>query len=491
MSDFLTYAAVKAPDLDAFLSECTHTARKIGLHFDIPNSPTSKDYTWVGIFENGWIFALSDPGLNELQDIFSATASARGVPCLHGATHGDYNRWGYVYQVGSETIDSFLSHPADQHADEEFKLSTGDPAVLAEAFNVPRIRLSHQIIQTKTPPIQEFHKLLGFEPQRSQVIRFISCGPGTGGPATVSLPVSYLPNETAPQPLTAGETTMALELIDYADTEGYKQAALHKATGFAAKGNMSSAIDLYSRLRKEGKHEPALAVVEELIKRIEAGELSALPSHEIAIKTASMHGLRGLVLYDMKAYGDALLAFQESYRVNLYMGPDHRAAIGGRMGELLVFQGRYEESISPLQWCLAERPTQATAWFYLSTAAHRCGLPDMAREALLQGASHDARYYRLPKLMEELGIDEMEFLPPRVPALTEKFLDEARKLMESGPKRSAVAKFRVSLHHSPQDIDSAWGLGSSIAECIREGLSPLVDQAFDATSIHVVQHHSH
>jgi hypothetical protein len=45
--------------------------------------------------------------------------------------------------------------------------------------------------------------------------------------------------------------------------------------------------------------------------------------------------------------------------------------------------------------------------------------------------------------------------------------------MDSGPKRSAVAKFRVSLHHAPEDIDCAWGLGSSIAECIREGLLPL------------------
>jgi hypothetical protein len=360
------------------------------------------------MFENGWIFALADPGLKELQDIFSTTAEAKGLPCLHGATDGNYSHWDYVYQEGGEIVDSFLSYPADQLTKEAFNLSVGDAAILSQAFNVSRIRLSHQIVQEKTPPIQEFHKLLGFEPQLAQVIRFISCGPGTGGPATVSLSVPSSPNQASPKPLTAGNTTLALELIDYAETEGYEQAALHKATGFAAKGNMSSAIDLYSRLRREGKPAPALAVVDELIKRIEAGELNALPEYEIEMKAASIHGLRGLALYDMKSFDSALHAFQESYKVNLYLGPEHRAAIGGRMGELLVVQGRHEEAISPLHWCLSERPTQATAWFHLAAAAHRAGLLEMARESLLQGANLDSRYYRLPKLMEEIGINESQ-----------------------------------------------------------------------------------
>jgi len=224
------------------------------------------------------------------------------------------------------------------------------------------------------------------------------------------------------------------------------------------------------RLQKANQPKVALSVVEELLKRVD-DEVARLPELQRNVKIASIHALRGLVLYDLGQADKALRAFQENaLQVNRYLGPDHRSAITGRLGALLVERGRYEEALEPLRLCLTERPLQASVWANLARAAHNCHLNFEARQAALQGLAADPTYEGWAGIMRELQLNQSDLLPERKPKYSSRYRQEAKELMRQGSKRQALAKFRLSLHHNPADLDCAWGVACTIAECLREGI---------------------
>ena len=128
MSEYLTYAAVKFDDIDAFLRRCVKASKKLGVRFEVPTGPTSEAHTWVGAFDNGWLFALADPAVWELLDVFSKVARDKSLPYLFGSTEGGFSKWSYEYAEGGQVLHRFFSDPSIRFDESEYHLYQGDPA---------------------------------------------------------------------------------------------------------------------------------------------------------------------------------------------------------------------------------------------------------------------------------------------------------------------------------------------------------------------------
>lgn len=469
MSEYLTYAAVRTDDFQSLLKQCVKNAHKLGVRFEVPTKPTPEAHTWVGVFENGWVFAMADPAVWELLDIFAKLAKDQGLDYLSGATEGSFNKWGYDFAAGGDVQHRFLADPSLRVGEDEYHLYTGDPAALAHTFDVSRIRLQRMLRQFNATNVQEFHELLGFTPDRAKSVRFVIVGPGT-----YSNTATYLVDNRSPagaSTTSIGETTLALSQIILAAGKGLGAAANAKAARYSKESNWAEAQDMVMRLQKAGRHEAALAAVDALIKRAEQGEFERLPHLQREERIATIHAMRGLALFDLDRTDEAIIAIRDhALSVNRYVGPSHRAAIAGRLGTLLVQRGNYQEALEPLRLCLAERPLQTSTWAALARAAHRCGRTFEARQAALQGLAAGPDYAGWPGILREVGMQRSDGLPERDPKLSKAFRREAKELMRTGQKQQALAKFRLSLHHSPTDLDCVWGVACAIAECLRDGV---------------------
>ena len=470
MSEYLTYAAVKFDDLDAFLRKCVKAGTKLGVRFEVPSGPTSEAHTWVGAFDNGWIFALADPAAWELLDVFSKVSRDRHLPYLFGSTEGGFSKWSYEYAEGGQVLHRFFSDPSIRFDESEYHLYQGDPAALAAVFDVSRVRLQRMLRQFNSVPVHEFHEMLGFQLDRALTLKSIIAAAGVfTGPSTYMVDLDK-GGATQDATITLGEATSAFQQIEIAAQQGFGAAASVKAASFGASGGFAEAHEMVMRLQKANQPKVALSVIEELLKRVD-DEVARLPELRRRVKIASIHALRGLILYDLGQTDEALRVFQENaLKVNRYLGPDHRSAITGRLGALLVERGRFEEALEPLRLCLAERPLQASVWANLARAAHNCRLSFEARQAALQGLASDPTYDGWPGIMRELRLNQSDLLPERKPEYCRRYRREAKELMRQGNKRQALAKFRLSLHHNPADLDGAWVVACTIAECLRDGI---------------------
>ena len=470
MSEYLTYAAVKFDDLDAFLRQCVKASKKVGVRFEVPNKPSSEAHTWVGAFDNGWLFALADPATWELLDVFSKVARDKNLPYLFGSTEGGWSKWSYEYAEGGQVLHRFFADPSIRFDEAEYHLYEGDPSALAAAFDVSRVRLQRMLRQFNAVPVQDFHEMLGFQLDRASTLKFLVVSPGVyAGPSTYMVD---LKGQGSGGDVTGsfGEATRAFKHIELAAGKGFGHAASAKATSFAEAGSFAEAHDMVMRLQKANQPKVALSVVDEMLKRVDR-EFAHLPVVQRQVKTASIHALRGLILFDLGEQDQALVSFQErAMQVNRYLGPDHRAAITGRLGALLVERGRYDEALSPLRLCLAERPLQASTWANLARAAHHCDRDFEARQAALQGLAADPNYDGWTGVMRDLRLNQSDLLPERKPKYSSRYRREAKELMRQGNKRQALAKFRLSLHHNPADLDCAWGVACTVAECLRDGI---------------------
>ncbi len=310
MSDYLTYAAVKTDDIDWLLKSCVKAAHKLGVRFEVPKSPTDEARTWVGLFDNGWAFALADPAVWELLDVFGKVARDRGLACLSGATDGDFTKWSYEFAEAGEIKHTFYVDPSQRFEESEYDSALGDSAALAEVFGVSRIRLQQLLQQFGNVPIQDFHSLLGFELGRAKGLKFVIVAPQTYAAETFSFGPPKAKEGTGPTTMSLGATTKAYNQIEMAKLKGLSHAAQLQASRFGAEGSMGEALDLYMRLRKDGQHKTALSVVDELIRRVESGELR-IPELERPLRLASLYGLRGTALYDLTRFDEAIVALRD------------------------------------------------------------------------------------------------------------------------------------------------------------------------------------
>ena len=150
------------------------------------------------------------------------------------------------------------------------------------------------------------------------------------------------------------------------------------------------------------------------------------------------------------------------------MGPERRASCAGRLGKLLC-RHEPEKALPWLRLALAERPTEATTWASLAEAALRCGHREEARQAVLAGVASDRLQSAWPNLMQQLGLTEAYLLPDRKPETAKRHRQDARDLLKMGHRDQAMARFRLALHHDPDDIDSAWGVAAAWSEGLRSG----------------------
>jgi tetratricopeptide (TPR) repeat protein len=482
MSNFLTFVAVETTDLDRLLKLCVTAAPKIGLSFTVPKGPQADAHTWIGVFENGWTFALADPAVWELITLFSRVTKDAGLPCLTGQTAGEWSNWSYNYSEDGELLHSFHADPS-RFKEHEYGKYKGDPGDLAELFGVSESRLKLQMRQFEAAPVQDFLLTLGFDPGQAKSLRFVAVSEAVErGPSAFSVGISpeIIAKVRAAQGQ-SGDMTTAIEAVLEAADEGLVRAAGVKAARFAAGLEYNEAHELFKRLRLQGRPEIALEVAEELVSRLTRGEFSFVSLDQAEMRTCTAHGLRGLALMDLKRYEEAIEEFaQHALNMNRYVGPHHRASIMNSLGTALAEMGRFQEAIEPLLRRLAERPVDAAAWANLGNCYYQTGKSEEARQAALQGLAADPDLPVLQTLKLALGLRDSDLLPPRDATRVRIYRDEAQELMRQGQKMQAVAKFRLSLHSDPTDVDAAWGVSCALVECVREGVLPIENVDADA-----------
>lgn len=468
MNKYLTYAAVRTSDLEGVFEECIAVAPKVGVRFEVPLSPTAEAQTWVGEFDNGWVFALADPGSWELVSLFRRVAKERDYDIISGSTDGDFYKWSYDFAEGDRVLHRFCSDPSSRYDRHEYQKFMGDPKALAEDFRVSMARLQSQLVQFDAPSIHEFLGTLGFDTKRARKLRFVVVARGQiTAPSTLAVVGLNLDSKKAAD---GGETTKAIHAVVKAVDQGYSTAASLRALRFAGSSEFNEALDLFLRLRKGGHAEIALSISDELVKRIESGQLSVLPELQRQISGATVYGLRGLALNDLGRTPEAVEVLQkQALSLNRYLGPEHRASMTSVLGAGLVQLRRFHEALAPLRCCLAERPLHAKSWANLAIAAINEGRGEEARNAALLGIAADPALPVWRNMMIELRLTQADLLPQRKETASKTYRREAQALMRAERKLEAVAKFRLSLHHSPTNIDCAWSLACAIAECAREG----------------------
>lgn len=464
----MTYAAIQGRDLDWLLTQCNKSAAKLGMRFEVMTTATGSAHTWVGAFDNGWMFALADPAVWELGEIFKKVARDNDLPCLLGSTDGDFTKWNYTFVEHGEVRHRFFADPFGRFEPHEHAALRGDPAHLAEVFGVSRFKVQPMLRPLGGVSVHDFHSLLGFEPSRASGMKFVVVGPAaSSGPATFSMDL-----KSADQPTTSvGLTTKAFNSIDIAKLQGLGHAAAMQAERFVKAASSGEAVDLFRRLQQAGKHDEALVVMTNLIQRVQA-ESSSLPEDQARLRMAMLWGLKGMAHYELKQFDEAVVAFRDhALTVNPYVGPEHRAAFAARLGKLLC-RNSPREALRPLRLALAERPVDASVWAALAQAAKRCDLHEEARTAVLMGMAADARLGAWPTIMREVGVSNDELLPARDPNRVKPFRHDARNLVRMGKRPQALAHFRLALHHDPSDVDSAWSVAAAIAEGVRNGEMP-------------------
>lgn len=474
MNKYLTYAAVRTSDLEGVFEECIAVAPKVGVRFEVPLSPTPEARTWVGEFENGWVFALADPGVWELVNLFRRVAKEKDFDVISGSTDGDFYKWSYDFSEGDRLLHRFCSDPSTRYDKHEYGKFLGDPKALAEDFRVSMARLRSQLVQFDAPSIHEFLDTLGFDTKGARRLRFVVVERGQiTAPSTLAVVGLDLDRKKAAG---GGETTKAIHAVVKAVDQGYSTAASLRALRFAEAGEFNEALDLFLRLRKGGHAQIALSISEELVKRVETGKLNQLPVLQRQVTEATVYGLRGLALNDLGQTPEAVEVLQkQALSLNRYLGPEHRPSMTSVLGAGLVQLRRFHEALAPLRCCLAERPLHAKSWANLAIAAMNEGRGEEARNAALLGIAADPALPVWRNMMMELRLTQADLLPQRKEAASKTYRREAQALMRGGRKLEAVAKFRLSLHHDPANIDCAWSLACAIAECTREGSIP-VDQ---------------
>ena len=471
MSEYLTYAALKTDDFDGLLRRCTAAANKIGVRFEVPKASAREATTWIGQFDNGWVFALADPAVWELLDVFSKVSRDKSLPYLFGSTEGGFTKWSYEYAEQGQVLHRFYSDPSIRFQTSEYDQYKGDPAHLASVFGLSRIRLQQSLQQFNAVNVQAFHEMLGFSVSRATTLKFVIVAADryTGSHTYVGdlKEGGVPPGETTG---TVGKATLAFQQIAGAADQGFNAAARAKAKSFGAEGGFAEARDMVLRLQQSGQSKVALSLVQELLKRVEGGEFDQLSNLEREIRIASTYAIQGLVLFDLGYTDRAIDAIKNrALTVNRYVGPDHRAGIALRLGSMLVEKGDYAGALDPLRLCLAERPTDPTAWSDLARATLRLGQADQARQACLNGVASNPKFAAWRGLMKEMGLRETDLLPKRDEERSKQYRKEAKALMRDGRRVQALAKFRLSLHHQPKDLDCAWGVACAAAECMREG----------------------
>jgi tetratricopeptide (TPR) repeat protein len=476
VSEYVTFAALKASSLEDVLERCIKAAEKINVRFEVPSGPTNEAHTWVGVFANGWVFALADPGVWELLDVFNKVARDTGLPCLTGTTEGDFRKWTYEYQESGTLQHQFCADPSLHHQPNEYDKYKGDAAALARVFDSSLVRLRSQVKQFQAPPVHEFLDTLGFDVKFARRMRFVVVTPGrlTTAPSTLSVVLKPKAGTSGSDFKDVGRTTKAFDQIFKAMEGGHSSAASLRAARFGSEGDFNEVHDLFMRLRKQGQHDLALPIAEELVARVQRGDFSRAPQNQREVREASIYGLRGMALHSLGRVDEAIQDFQErALSINRYIGPLHRASIAAKLGGALVAKGRFGEALDPLRLCLSERPLHAKTWANLARAALKVGNTREARQAAILGIAADPSLPQWEELRRDLRLTDRDILPPRKPQEARSHRREAQQLMRAGDKVRAVDKFRVALHQAPTDIDCAWGVACALAECIREGLIPM------------------